>query len=62
MSDLTVLSASQQLQNWIEKEKACGLLDIKFFKGNTDNSSVESFSQAVLDMINAPTVTDPELF
>lgn len=47
-------SAQEQLNNWFEEEKrANGLVDIKFFPGNTSQSSMESFSKCVLSALEA---------
>lgn len=50
------------LKQWVEAERAKGLVDIKFFKANTNDSTVESFAAEVNQMITAPKVPDHELF
>ena len=48
--------------NWISTEREKGLVDVKFFKRDTDRSTVESFCAEVNQMLRATEVADPELF
>ena len=46
--------AQEELQEWFKKEQAeKGLVDIKFFPYADVKTSVESFSDTVLDIIKA---------
>lgn len=47
---------------WIESEKGLGLIDVKFFKKDTSESTIETFCAEVNQMLRAPTVADPDLF
>ncbi len=44
------------VQQWIESERKNGLVDIKFFVKPTDESTPESFSAEVLEMLKAPEI------
>lgn len=56
----STLSSTQKLREWVQSEKANGLIDIKFFKANTENSTVESFASEVLEMLTSQDVDDPD--
>lgn len=48
------MTSKEKLQNWFEEEKRTNdLVDIKFFAGNTSQSSIESFSKCVLSALEA---------
>lgn len=51
-----------ELLRWVEAERNKGLVDIKFLKKNTNDSTVESFCAEVNQMLRAPSVHDTELF
>ena len=50
------------LLKWVTTEKANGLVDIKFLKKNTEDSTVESFCAEVNQMLRSRVVHDTELF
>jgi len=43
----------RKLQEWVDKEKKNGLVDIKFCPGNTSQSSIESFCASALAFVSA---------
>lgn len=47
---------------WYEKEKARGLVDIKFCPKNVQGATVESFLAEVNEAIKAQAVQRPEVF
>lgn len=48
------MTNKEKLQNWFEKEKSTNdLVDVKFFPGNTAQSSIESFAKCVMSAIEA---------
>lgn len=46
----------EKLQDWVESEKRKGLVDVKFFPGNTSDATVEAFAKDANDMLHAKTV------
>jgi hypothetical protein len=56
---------AQQLQEWIDNEKKNGLVDFKFTLNpfaDRKTMTLDSVAKELLDMINAPTLPDKELF
>jgi hypothetical protein len=51
---------TQEFLAWYEKEKANGLLDVKFFPKNVQGATVESFLTEVNTALKAETVQRPE--
>lgn len=47
---------------WYRSEKSKGLVDAKFFTGDVQNSTPESFFAEVNEMIEAESVNDPDFF
>ncbi len=50
---MKIKSAQEQLNNWFEEERKKGLVDMKFYPGNTSQSSIESFSKCILSALEA---------
>jgi hypothetical protein len=49
-----------EFTRWIESERQKGLVDVKFFKRDTESSTVESFCAEVNQMLRALEVNDPD--
>ena len=48
---------TEKFEAWFEAEKAKGLLDVKFFTGKLDDSSVETFSREALDILQSKKIS-----
>lgn len=44
------------VQKWVDGERENGLVDVKFFARHSDESTVESFSAEVLEMLGAAVI------
>lgn len=52
-------SEAEKLRQWFEREKAeKGLIDVKFFRIPSENSTLESFCAEVNYALNAPVLND----
>jgi hypothetical protein len=53
---------TEEFLAWYEKEKAKGLVDVKFFPKNVQGATVESFLAEVNEATKAQTVNRPDFF
>ncbi len=54
-------SEAEILKAWISEQKSKGLVDVKFFVGNKEESTIESFCREVNLMLKSPIVHDPDV-
>ena len=67
MNEVTVIplassTSTALVKAWIERERAKGLVDLKFFAHPREETTLETFSSEVMQLIDAATIEDTTVF
>lgn len=60
--DKSVFPETAKFMTWHESEKSKGLQDIKFFDGNLESATLESFFAVVNEALESESVPDKDIF